>query len=273
MKIIYKQPQSETVFDKLGIQNCCLKQLFYTDDMKNTTKKKHHHNAFEIHIIEKGHQVYKIGDTEYKIKDGEFLVIPPGVKHNVVDSFSHTLKFSLIFNLSEDKCCFGVRYSRITTDMVNDIEFIKAEIENKSVLSRQLVENRIFELVTLILRQCGYKEDNTVLSDEKEDVRLSIAKQYIKDNIEFNLNVEDVASYCYISTKQLTRLFKSEDGITPAKYIRERKTERIENLLTKTSLTLNEISERLNFSSEHHFNSCFKKYAGMTPGEYRRMNK
>ena len=85
--------------------------------------------------------------------------------------------------------------------------------------------------------------------------------------------MSDVAEYCYLGTKQLTRLFREYEDNTPAAYIRERKIGHIERLLSETELSLREISEKMSFANEYHFNSFFKKYAGMTPREYRRMTK
>jgi AraC-like DNA-binding protein len=44
----------------------------------------------------------------------------------------------------------------------------------------------------------------------------------------------------------------------------------IEKLLSDPSLSLRQISEKMEFNNEYHFNSFFKKYAGMTPGAYRK---
>ena len=57
-----------------------------------------------------------------------------------------------------------------------------------------------------------------------------------------------------------------------AAYIRSQKILRIEHLLAETDLSLKAISDRMHFSSECHFSSFFTKYAGLTPGAYRKMN-
>ena len=110
------------------------------------------------------------------------------------------------------------------------------------------------------------------IEDNNEDARLTMAKQYIKDNIETNLKLTEVAAYCYIGTKQLTRLFRQYENTTPAMYIQKERINKIIELMN-TPLSLSEISEKMNFSSEYHFNSFFKKMESQPPGEYRRMLK
>ena len=100
---------------------------------------------------------------------------------------------------------------------------------------------------------------------------LAIAKQYVIDNADQQLSVSEISDYCYLSEKQLTRLFAA-DGITPADFIRKEKIKLIEGYLNEGKLSLREISEKLSFANEYYFNTFFKKYSGMTPGEYRKMS-
>ena len=82
-----------------------------------------------------------------------------------------------------------------------------------------------------------------------------------------------MASYCYISEKQLNRLFMADMEISVADYIRRVRMQKIEELLTETNISLSQISERFGFPTVHGFNVFFKKYNGMPPGECRKMTK
>ena len=276
MGIIYKQPQYDSILKNIGIKNCYFKQLFFENDMKNVTKKEHHHTGFEIHIVESGYQVYKINGKIYKIEDGHFLAIPPALKHCTVDYAPNTSKISVIFNVESESFFADIKsfvYGETDIRISDNIKYILEENKKRRFFSMQITEGRSFEIIVLIFRLCGFKEIPDAGIDASEDIRISMAKQYIKDNIEFDLNVSDVASYCYLGTKQFTRLFKKSDNVTPAVYIQKQKIEYIEKLLCETELSLCAISEKMNFSSEYHFNSFFKKYAGIPPGEYRKMMK
>ena len=105
------------------------------------------------------------------------------------------------------------------------------------------------------------------------DERVELAILFIKDNVETPLQVGEVASYCYISEKQLNRLFMADMEISVADYIRRVRMQKIEELLTETNISLSQISERFGFPTVHGFNVFFKKYNGMPPGEYRKMTK
>lgn len=70
-----------------------------------------------------------------------------------------------------------------------------------------LIENRIFEILILLLRVIGYKENIVKPENDSVGYHLGLAKKFISDNIENDLSVSDVADYCHISARQLSRIF------------------------------------------------------------------
>ena len=275
MKILYRQTgDNGAALDRLGISNCYLKRLLIDLDFRRITNRAHHHNGFEIHIIEKGYQKYVVGDTEYKVSEGEFFLIPDGVIHRVSESALQSAKYSITFSASPispasriDRCVFGL----VNDKMRNAIERAAEESAGGSQSSEQLAAGAVLDLVVRILRECGMTENAAEKSGE-QDPRLAIAKQYVIDNADQRLSVSEIADYCHLSEKQLTRLFSAE-RITPAEFIRAEKIKLIERYLNEGGLSLKEISEKLSFANEYYFNTFFKKYSGMTPGEYRKMSR
>lgn len=271
MKIIYKQPKNDTLFNRYGIENLCFKFLYMSEDIKNTTRKPHCHSQFEIHIIDNEYQIYECEGREYKTESGNMLIIPPGKTHRLKTSGEHTSKYAVTFGLKEDKYLSesDCLVMPIPDFILTNIHEIILEYKKRLYFSSQIIENSLFNITANTLRIIGCTEKNPE-GDFEEDNRFLLAKQYILDNTERHLTVRDVALYCYMSTKQLTRIFKNTCGITPAQYIKRKKTECAERLINDGA-SFAEISERMNFSSQYHFNSFFKKYTGMTPGEYKKM--
>ena len=69
----------------------------------------------------------------------------------------------------------------------------------------------------------------------------------------------------------IIREFKSEYGITPYRYLSETKIRVASNMLKSSSVSIQEISEKLGFCDSQHFSSVFKKSKGYSPLRYRRM--
>lgn len=273
MKILYKQQaNSENALARIGIKQCYLKHLSVESDAKIISAKSHHHNGFEIHIVENGHQTYAVSGKTYHVDQKEALLIPPRALHRVLESASDTSKFSITFEIEGHSLAETVtRETLLLIDArVSDtLTHVAAERERRLSLSLPLVEAGVFEIVVKILRACGMKEE-PVAQDQGQDLRYLLAIQYIKDNIETDLRVADVARYCYLGSKQLTRIFLAETGMAVAEYIRRERCFHIERLLADPTLSLREISEKMNFGNEYYFHTFFKRHAGMSPGAYRR---
>ena len=273
MRILYKQGsknlQTETL-NKLGVTDCVFKHLNLGTDYNFVSKKQHHHAGFEVHFIKSGSQSYEIDGKSITLNSGDYVIICPNVPHKVTAMQLLTEKFSLVFNSD----IFGkkARYYLGKTDdrIMQNAEFILKEFSFKKQLSPMLIENAVFEILITYFRQNGFNEKNIDCQDD-ENATLILAKQYIYDNVESALSVKDVAEYCYLSTKQLTRIFLRYDNIAPGEFIRKERVKRIEQLIVENKYTLKQISDKMNFGNEHYFNLFFKQNYGMPPGEYKRM--
>lgn len=271
MKVLYKQPTQDanSSLIRFGIRNCYFKKLSVDHDRKSITKKTHHHSGFEMHIITSGCQRYEVCGKIYALERSCFLLIYPDTPHKVIASEPDTQKLSITFTQRTDahrNCFFG----KISERMYSNFAFILGEELMQKEISRTLIENSILETLAMVFRLSGKKENNQA-SQQDENAMISLAKQYINDNIELAPSVADVSEYCCLSTKQFTRIFQRYEDFSPGEYIIKKRISTIEKLLADDSLSLKQISEIMHFNNEYYFNAFFKKHSGMPPGEYRKM--
>ncbi|WP_432460210.1 AraC family transcriptional regulator [Agarivorans sp. QJM3NY_25] len=96
---------------------------------------------------------------------------------------------------------------------------------------------------------------------------------YIVDNLENELKVEDVARYCHLSKFHFTRLFKEETGDSVYAMIKKMKMEESAIVLgmnMKNSIT--EVGMNYGYSSSN-YSSAFSKHHGISPTQFRRLEK
>lgn len=284
MKIIYKQaagPGSDfsktAILENLGITGCHFKYIVPQRDSFSITPRLHHHTSSELHLVIQGAQQYRIGEAVYAVPAGHYILIPPGVAHQYMGSEPDTCKYSITFSTIGQGASSLADYLQKTMlckpvpeNAWNVLVGTEAEAEVQREYSSMLIESRILQFLLYLARDAGFREEQRQRVEE-EDPRLSLAKQYILDNIDRAVTCQEVAAYCHLSQKQLTRLFDRFLGISIGSYIRSRRTARIEQLLMDSNLPLKQISEQMQFANEYHFNAFFSKYAGMTPGAYRKM--
>jgi len=97
----------------------------------------------------------------------------------------------------------------------------------------------------------------------------TLAVRYIADNMNRPLSLKEIASHVNVSTRQLTRLFSTFTGTSPAQYIRVLRLDRASALLTRSELPIKEISHQVGFSDVQYFTRCFTAHFGVPPAAYR----
>lgn len=272
MKIIFRQNREacEGTLYSNNIKSLYLKELDYKSDYKKMTRKNHFHTEYEIHMVIAGSQSYTVGEKSYSVCEKSFIIIPPGVGHCLTFASENLQKYALTFVCDSLPLKAPVS-GRLIGAVSDNMDFVLSEQKKKLLASSFLIENRIFETLILLLRECGLKESKEKAPVSTESERLELAKSFIADNIKEPITLSDVASYCHISPRQLSRIFIDGEGLPPAKYINREKMIKIGELLKTSELSLSELSRLFSFGNEYYFNTAFKKHFGVPPSTYRKM--
>ncbi len=100
-------------------------------------------------------------------------------------------------------------------------------------------------------------------------VLLESVKEYVIENIDKRITLQEAADHVYMSPAYLSTLFKKEYNQSFVDFVNESKTKRACELIKDNKLKINEISYILSFENAYYFSKVFKKYTGLTPTEYR----
>ncbi len=95
----------------------------------------------------------------------------------------------------------------------------------------------------------------------------------LEENPFASYSVDELAAACNISSGCFRRLFKEYSGKSPVEYRNDLKIEMAKSLLENSNATLEVMAESLGFESSAYFCRVFKKKTGMTPGDWRSVNK
>ncbi len=106
--------------------------------------------------------------------------------------------------------------------------------------------------------------------DQSVSVATKSAMEFILKNLHYNLTLSDISDHVGLSENYFCSLFKKETGESVTRFINQSKIKEAENLLKYASYSLLEISQFLGFCTQSHFSQVFKKFTGMTPGQYRK---
>lgn len=282
MNILFEKSKEKTsgtqlTFNGLGVSYCYVKDIDIASDKVSVLRTLHRHNEYEVHIMISGYAEYEIKGKRLNVDAGELLLIAPNTAHRALGEADNSKKRAVCFALEENSALYpilsGVNSyvkAQASESLMRTLNLLKSEDTCSLSFSAELSELLALECLILILRAAGVKGECTAPEPSLEDARVTLAKQYLKDNVHRSVTLGELASYCYIGTKQLSRIFLKSEGCTIAEYNRVLRIECIKNLLSGRQHSIREISEIMNFSSEYYFNAFFKKHVGVPPGVFRK---
>lgn len=99
--------------------------------------------------------------------------------------------------------------------------------------------------------------------------RLQRAREFIDSCYDRSLTLEEIASVACLSVHHFLRSFKQVFGITPYRYITQRRLEQARHLLLKTDLPISSICYDIGFESPGSFSRLFRRTVGMSPEQFR----
>lgn len=147
--------------------------------------------------------------------------------------------------------------------------------ETHANLPKYRVQMNPIEILQLILSECEKfcsrvtEKRQNQRNDQKEQLITYLEEHYSDPE----LCGAVMADAFGISEKYLYSLFKNRTGYSPASYLQRLRMVQAAKLLSKTRMTVHEISQQVGFSNFSTFHKAFKREYGMPPGQYRLRKK
>ncbi len=91
----------------------------------------------------------------------------------------------------------------------------------------------------------------------------------MENNIEDILTIDEITNLVGVSRRQLERLFKSNIGVTPARYYMEHRLTHARQLIQQSNLSIFEVAVACGFVCTAHFSRTFHRYFKQSPTEIR----
>jgi AraC-like DNA-binding protein len=240
---------------------------------KDWTYYKHRFDQCKFYFITEGECFITIEGKEYHGKKGDWFFIPANAEHSYRNVKSAPFKkYWAHFDITPNSDMFS---------LINLPFVIKVENFNKSKnLFSKLLESASTDdfynklnvksiLISLLAEYVKLSKPMGVNVKSVKDERLNTTLRYINENIELSFSVEQLAKIYFAHPSHFIRAFREKTGVSPLKYVRQKKMERAKFLLEKTDLTMEEIAEKLSLTDGGHFCRLFKNFYSVSPSKYR----
>jgi AraC family transcriptional regulator len=102
---------------------------------------------------------------------------------------------------------------------------------------------------------------------------LSDAVDYMTAHIDSAINLSHIAQATNRSPSHIARIFRTELGMPPHRYLINLRVDKARRLLEKTSMSIAEIAYECGFAHQEHLTRLFRRHCGTTPAAYRRSKR
>ena len=244
-------------------------------------------NGLVFGICLKGNGRVKINFKDYDVSKGTIVTVLPNQIFNSVyqsdDFLIETLFLSLDFitklPLPKDLNLI-LRIGQTPNIIISDKKMYDI-LESHSIIIKHYKQNEKLHreeilngLIYALIMEIGsiYSENETKLSYKPFSRQEELTENFFHILSEYYKTERSVSFYAdklFLTPKYLSTMVKNVTGRSILSWINEIVIIEAKTILKTTSLTVLEISEKLNFPNPSFFIRFFKQYAGITPLKYR----
>ena len=110
-------------------------------------------------------------------------------------------------------------------------------------------------------------------SGRVRDFYIKEALNYIEQNFQNDISVENIASFCGLNRTYFGRIFKETVGKSPQQFLLSYRMAKAAELLKLTELSISDIGNAVGYPNQLHFSRAFKNVYGVSPREWRNKNQ
>jgi AraC-like DNA-binding protein len=267
--------------------------LYYAEMMdERIAEFPHHHMPYEIYYVLDGSIKINIAGRVRKIDKEQACFLSRDIKHHVFYEPDIKKKyFALIFDLAlhETNSLKGPDGSMEYQDINDAMDIVNV---NRHFISKPFSEQALLKMLDceICKRELGWNTQAVMLCYQffihamrqiatksvadsqfsgKQNLAMSVSK-YIHKHYQEEISVESAAKELNVTPRHINRAYKSMFSTTFMKNANLLRTAYSKDFLCTTDNSIEEIAEKIGFSSSRILYKLFKQYEGGCISQYRK---
>ena len=151
---------------------------------------------------------------------------------------------------------------------------IESECKNKQVGNQLVIKALLLQILAILYR--AYESIDSysqqVLKFQNNYNRIIDAINYIDQNFQKKLTLEELAKTAHMNPNYFSSYFKGVMHSTLFSYIKKKRLDHTSLKLRTSKSGITDIAISAGFSNISYFNKTFKEHFGSSPSEYRKCN-
>lgn len=249
----------------------------------------HSHDHLEMAFILSGEGKYRFEDGICPVKEGDLLILNPGVKHQALacpEAETPTTEFFVgVMDLQIGKLPAntlpvpgGGHILHTSGELRQKLFRICSAMEAENAVCRQgryfMLKSYLMQMLLLVIReQCEPVEYTGGYAFESVNKKYVVEQivNYFEDHYNEKVSLDQIAENMYLSPFYISKIFKSETGDTPIRHLINIRLEKAKELLEDgCAESIQEVAASVGYDDAYHFSKLFKKHYGMTPSQARK---
>ena len=253
----------------------------------------HKHDFIEIAYVLDGKGKHAVGNNQYEIYKGDLFIINYDVPHGffAMDDKSDIpvvyncvfmpefLDNSLFRSMNINDIASSFLFKSLFPDDSNTLPDLKLQgtdyIEIGDIFNKMYLEYKsmkqgypdiirayLIELLIKIIRYMYMYNYKTVSAKNFELITKAV--DYLKQNYNTEIRLEDIAVKSFTSKNYLSKLFKEVTGMNFSEYIHKIRINEACSLLRSTDQSVSSIAEQVGFNDMKFFYEIFRRITGTT---------
>jgi len=256
----------------------------------STAFMHHWHEHIEFLFFVEGKAMVECNSERLYVGAGDLVVVNSTDLHHGICLSDNLFYFALIADTSllhshsvdavEMKYITPITQNRISfqNKISNDPEVnscftsLIEEFENREFGYELAVKSYLYRLLTILLRKYMARllKPNEYQMRIKNLERFDPIYQYIEENYQSKIMVDELAKQVNMSRFHFSRLFKELTNKTISDYVNFVRVNKSEYLLRNTSMSISEIALATGFNDIYYYSRLFKSYKKIAPSKIRR---
>lgn len=234
-------------------------------------------SEYQLIYIAEGSGVFSSAHvTDIELSEGDMFLLFPGEWHTYqpkADTGWKSYWIGFMGRNVDDRVAAGfltpekpVYHVGYSAEIIHLYKSAYATADKEPAYSQQILAGIVNHLIGMMYSL----ERNIELNrNHKRIDMVNRARLRIRESLESNLSIQEIADEMGMSYSNFRKLFKEYTGISPASYQQSMKLQRAKELLTTTSMSIKEIAYRLSFDSPDYFSAKFRIKTGRKPSDFR----